>query len=534
MTRSRRSSRSTGSRRPEAVRGFTFDQARADRVIEFIETFCVMSKGRQWAGRPMQLMEWQKRDILEPLFGWVDDQGHRRYRTAFIGTPKKCGKSTMLAALALYFLVADGEPGAEIVSVATDRSSAGIIFREAAAMVRSSPALAKVIEVVDSRNTLVHHASKSRYTVLSSDAQRAEGINAHAVLADEIHAMRDRRLLDALRYAGSARSQPMLIGISTAGYERGKSVAWEWWQDAERVEANPKSNPTFFGKLYGAGPEDDWWDEATWFKANPSLGVTIPLESFRADAMEAKSQSAKLNSWARYRLNCWTTADTRFFHPDAWAACGDPPREPLEGRECYGGLDLASTRDLTAVAFCFGPDENGVYDFDLKCFIPMDTAAEREQKDRVPYLQWIREGWIIGTDGNRCDYGVVEQYITEYAERHRLRRLAGDRWNAASTFTKLQQAGIDVVGYSMGIGSMSAPTKLLDTLVAQKKIRHGNNPVLNWAASNCTIRSDPNGNIAPCKVKSTERIDPITASVMALALASTAQIAASNWDLIEL
>jgi phage terminase large subunit-like protein len=129
---------------------------------------------------------------------------------------------------------------------------------------------------------------------------------------------------------------------------------------------------------------------------------------------------------------------------------------------------------------------------------------------------------------------VVEQYITEYAERHRLRRLAGDRWNAASTFTKLQQAGIDVVGYSMGIGSMSAPTKLLDTLVAQKKIRHGNNPVLNWAASNCTIRSDPNGNIAPCKVKSTERIDPITASVMALALASTAQIAASNWDLIEL
>jgi phage terminase large subunit-like protein len=326
----------------------------------------------------------------------------------------------------------------------------------------------------------------------------------------------------------------MLIAISTAGYERGKSVAWEWWQDAERVEADPASNPTFFGKIYGAGPADDWWEPATWYKANPSLGVTIPEKSFKADAMEARSQSAKLNSWARYRLNCWTTADTRFFHPDTWAACSAPPPEPLEGRECFGGLDLASTRDLTAVAFCFGPDADGVYDFDVRCFIPMLTAAEREQKDRVPYLQWIREGWIIGTDGNRCDYEVVEKYIIEYAERHTLRRLAVDNWNAGSTFTHLTQAGIPAVGMSMGLGAMSSPTKLMDTLVAQRKIRHGNNPVLNWCAANCAVRADANGNIAPCKQKSTERIDAVVACVMALSLASTAQIAQTSWEVIEL
>jgi phage terminase large subunit-like protein len=429
--------------------------------------------------------------------------------------------------------VADGEPGAEVWGCATDRQSAGIIYREAAAMVRASPHLSRVIEIVDSRNTLIHRASGSRYSILSSDSYRAEGINASAVLADEIHAMRDRRLLDALRYAGSARTQPMMIAISTAGYERGKSVAWEWWQDAEKVKADPSSNPTFFGKIFAADEEDDPFAESTWFKSNPSLGVTIPIESFRSDAEDARTNPSRLNSWMRYRLNRWTTSDVRWFDPTTWAACGDPPPQALEGRECWAGLDLASTTDITAVAFCF-PADDGTYDIDLKCFIPIDTAAERELKDRVPYLQWIREGWIIGTDGDRCDYEVVEKYILDYAERHRIVRLAGDQWNAASTFTKLQQGGLEVVGYSMGIGSMSSPSKLLETLVAQKKIRHGNNPVLAWAASNVAVRTDANGNIAPCKAKSTERIDPIVASIMALSLASTAQIRQEGWDLIEL
>ena len=535
MTRSPRGSKSTHSR-PEAVPGYVFDQARADRVMQFIETFCVMSKGRQWAGKPMELMDWQKRDIIEPLFGWVDDQGHRRYRTAAIFTPKKQGKSTLLAALALYFLVADNEPGCEVWGCATDRQSAGIIYREAAAMVRSSPALSAAIEIIDSRNTLVHRASNSRYSVLSSDAPRAEGVNAHAVLADEIHAMRDRRLLDALRYAGSARTQPMLIGISTAGYERGKSVAWEWWQDAERVMAAPASNPTFFGRIYAAPEQDDvarYFEPKLWRVANPSLGITVSEKSFKADAEEARTNPSKTSAWLRYRMNVWQSADTRFFTPEAWAACGSAPLEPLEGRECYAGMDLASTRDMTSVVFCF-PDGQGGYDFDPYFFIPKDTAAERAAKDRVPYLEWIRDGYVIATDGNRCDYGVVEQFIEEYAQRHRLVKLAGDRWNAASTFTRLQQAGIAVEGYSQSLGSMSAPMKLLDTLVAAKKIRHGDHPVLSWCASNVAVRSDPNGNIAPCKVRSTEKIDGVVAAVMALGLASTAAIPETSWEIVEL
>jgi phage terminase large subunit-like protein len=535
MTRSRRGSKSTPSR-PEAVKGYTFDQARADRVVDFIQTFCVMSKGRQWAGRPMELMDWQKADIIAPLFGWVDDKGHRRYRTAAIFTPKKNGKSTLLAALALYFLVADGEPGCEVWGCATDRQSAGIIYREAAAMVRASPVLSNAIEVVDSRNTLLHKASGSRYSVLSSDAPRAEGINAHAVLADEIHAMRDRKLLDALRYAGSARTQPMLIGISTAGYERGKSVAWEWWQDAEKVTADPASLPTFFGKIYAAPEQasvESYFTPAMWKAANPSLGITIPEKTFAADAEEARTNPAKTSAWLRYRMNVWQSADTRFFTPAAWAACGDEPREPLEGRECYGGLDLACTRDMTSVVFCF-PDGSGGYDFDPYFFIPQDTAAERAAKDRVPYLEWIRDGLVIATDGNRCDYGVVEKFILDYAERHHLVKLGCDRWNAASTITRLKDGGIQVEGFSQAVGSMSAPTKLLDTLLAAKKIRHRNHPVLSWCASNVAVRTDPNGNIAPCKVRSTEKIDGIVAAIMALGLASTAAIPETSWEIVEL
>lgn len=523
-------------KRPEAVKGYSFNAARAQRVIDFIETFCIMSKGQNWAGRPMKLMDWQKRDIIEPLFGWEDDEGHRRYRTAAIFTPKKQGKSTLLAALALYFLVADNEPGCEVYGCATDRASAGIIYREAAAMVRASPTLSRAIEIIDSRNTLRHIASNSRYSVLSSDAPRAEGVNAHAVLADEIHAMRDRTLLDALRYAGSARTQPMLIGISTAGYERGKSVAWEWWQDAEKVMANPASLPNFFGRIYAAPEQDDvakYFDPELWKIANPSLGVTVSMKSFAADAEQARTQATKTSAWLRYRMNVWQTADQRFFTPDAWAACGGDPPTPLAGRECYCGVDLASTRDLTAVVFCF-PDGEGGYDLDPYFFIPKDTAAERQQKDRVPYLDWIRDGWIIATEGNRCDYGVVEQFIVDYATKHNVVKVSCDPYNAESTTTKLEQAGLDVSRFTQGFGRMSSPMKLLDVLVAGRRIRHRNHPVLAWCASNVSIRTDEYGNIAPSKVRSTEKIDGVVASIIALALASTAAPAQASWEIVGL
>ena len=510
-------------KRPEAVPGFVYDQAKPDRVIQFVETFCQMSKG-EWAGRPMKLLEWQKRDIIDPLFGWHDKSGRRRYRSAAILTPKKMGKSTLMSALAIWFLIGEREPGAEVISAACDRQQAAIIAREAAAMVRASPELSQVLEVIDSRNTILHRASNSRYTVISADSFRAEGINASAVLLDEAHAQRDTRLYDALRYAGASRRSPMVISISTAGYDRSPNALWwQLWQYAEKVQADPAHDPTFFGKIYKA--DDDpatWFDEAQWFKANPSLGHTISLESFRADAVQARQNPAALNQWARYRINVPTEADSRWFSPEVWAACGSPVK-PLGNRRCYLGLDLASNRDFTAaVAWFRDPDNFREWDIDCLFWFPADAVAERERRDRIPLTQWIREGWVRTTPGVRLDHDAVAADILDYAKNHNVQQVCADPWNLGAIASRLQSGGLDVVEIRQSVGYLSAPSKLFESLVHEKRIRHGGNPVLSWMASNVQLLIDPSGNIKPDKGRSTEKIDGIVAAICGLAGASTA------------
>ena len=521
-TRSTRSSAPARDieQRPEAVDGYIYDQAKADRVITFVETFCSMSKG-EWAGKPMKLLDWQKRDIIEPLFGWMDAQGRRRYRTAAIYTPKKNGKSTMLSALALYILLGDQEAGAEVISAASDRAQAGIIAREAAQMVRASPHLSRVLEVIDSRNTILHKPTGSRYTVISADSFRAEGLNASAVLLDETHAQRDTKLYDALRYAGASRRSPMVISISTAGYDRRPTALWwQLWQYAEKVMANPAHDPGFFGKIYRADEDPaKWFDEEQWHQANPSLGHTISLDSFRADAIQAQKNPTSLNQWARYRINVPTETDKRWFSPEVWAACGEQPH-PLEGRPCFLGLDLASNRDFTAaVAVYSGPD--GVYDIEPMFWFPEDAVAEREAKDRIPISQWIREGWVRTTPGVRLDHDTVAADLVSYSRTHNVRKIGADPWNLGSIASKLQSEGIEVVGIGQNTGSMSAPSKLFESLLYEKRIRHGGNPVLAWMAGNVALYTDSGGNIKPDKGRSTEKIDGIVATIMGLALAST-------------
>ena len=521
--------------RPEAVPGYVYEPDRAAKVTRFIQQFCQMSKG-EWAGKPMKLLDWQTRDIIEPLFGWVDAEKRRRYRTAAIFTPKKNGKSTLLSALALYLTVADGEPGAEVISAASDRAQAGIIAREAASMVRASPHLSKRLEVIDSRNTIIHKASGSRYTVISADSFRAEGLNASAVLLDEAHSQRDTRLYDALRYAGAARRSPIVISISTAGYSRQPGdLWWQLWQYAERVQADPAVDPTFFGKIYRADEDAaDWFDERQWHKANPSLGHTISLDSFRADALEAKQNPAKLNAWLRYRLNVPTETDVRWFSPEALAACVSEPPEPLDGRPCYGGLDLASNIDMTAAAFAF-PSADGSYDVDIKYFVPEASVAERERKDRIPYSQWIREGWVIPTPGARLDHERVAQEVAEYAAAHNLRGLGADPWNLGSVATQLQRHSIEVQAIAQNVGTLTGPSKFLEGLVASKRIRW-RSPVLTWNLGNVQLFRDNNDNIRPDRGRSTEKIDGAAATIDALALAMHDADAASadSWKIVEL
>jgi phage terminase large subunit-like protein len=504
--------------RSEAVEqgiDFWFDTDKASHVIEFFQKWLRHSKGR-FAGKPFELLEWQQ-EMLAELFGWVRvDNNMRRYRMAYVSTAKKSGKSTILAGIGLYLLLADGEAGAEIYGAATDRESASIVFREAASMVRASPLLSSALEVIDSRRTIAYRKSSAFYRVLSADAFRAEGLNIHGLLYDELHAARDRRLFDSLRYGGAARSQPLLVSITTAGYDR-STICYEQYSYAKAVLADWKHDPTFFSCIYEVPAEDDWKSPESWPKANPSWGVTINESDFAADCHEAQNSVSKEGSFRRYRLNQWTSQDTRWIKMESWQAANTAPPHSLEGRECWCALDLASTTDTSAFVAVF-PCDDGSVDVLAKFWIPSDNMTERERRDRVPFLQWVESGFVTATSGNVTDYDVIRKDIAAFASVHNVRKLAVDRWNATQLSNQLQGDGVNMVQWPQGFAGMNAPSKLLESLLAGGKLRHGGNPTLQWQAGNVAVRQNADGHIRPVKPKesSTERVDGIIALVMAL------------------
>jgi phage terminase large subunit-like protein len=321
------------------------------------------------------------------------------------------------------------------------------------------------------------------------------------------------------------------LSITTAGFDR-KSICWEQHAYAERCIADPTVDPAFFGCIYAASPEDDWKDEATWHKANPSLGETITVESFAADAREADQSPSKLNAFLRYRLNVWTTQDVRWLSPDAWAKCGGPLRGDLEQREWYAGLDLASTTDLSALVLV-SQDADGTFDVLPFFWVPEQNAAERTLRDKVDYVGWIRDGHIRATDGNVTDYDVIRRDIVELSKKYNIRQIGIDRWNATQLATQLQGEGLNVVGFGQGYGSMSSPSRQLENAVLSERLRHASHPVLSWMAANVAIQSDHQGNIKPSKAKSTERIDGIVSLIMGLGLHATATAPApeQSWDI---
>ena len=499
-------------------------------MLEFFPEVLRHSKGAI-AGEPFTLLPWQ-RTVLTELFGRFNPDGSRLRRVGYIEVPKKQGKSTLLAGIALYLLIADKEPGAEIYGAAADREQASIIYREAAAMVRASPALSRYCEVIDSRKTILVRRTNSFYRVLSADAFRAEGLNIHGLLFDELHAQRDRRLWDALRYGGAARRQPLILSITTAGYDR-RSICWEQHQYAERVIADPLLDPTFYGCIYAADASDDPQSPKTWRKANPSLGETITEESFAADAREAVNSPTKLNSFLRYRLNVWTQQETRFFKPSAWQKCVTDPRD-LTGRACYLGLDLAATTDLTA-AVIVSEDEDGTLDAVPFFWCPSEAIEQRSLRDKVDYIQWARDGHIRVTDGNATDYETIKTDILELCDRFGVKQIGVDPWNATMLSQALAAAGCDIVNVRQGYGTLSAPMKRLEGLVLDGKLRV-NHPIMDWCAANCAVQHDHQGNIKPSKAKSTERIDGIAALITAMAVQAAAETPQPepDWNIVSL
>lgn len=517
-----------------AVRnGCRFDPAAADRVERFFSRVLTHSKG-QFAGEAFELQAWQS-SFLRRLFGWKRADGTRRYRTAYLEVPKKNGKSTICSGLSLYGLVGDGEPGAEVYNAAADRNQASIVFGEAVNMAEASPILAPRLEVVKSTKRMIYPAQRGFMHAMSAEAFTKEGINAHFIIFDELHAQPNRILWDTLRFAGAARRQPLTVAITTAGYDR-NSICWEQHEYAEKVNAGIIEDDAFLGVVYAASPEDDWTSPETWRKANPSLGVTMSEDSFAEGCREAQNSPAKENAFKRYRLNIWTEQADRWLQMARWDAlhAGDPlPWEAaaatLAGRTVFGALDLSSTADVTAFAMVSPPAEEGGEWIVVPWFwIPRTNALAREKRDRVPYREWSKAGYLTMTEGDVIDQDRIVADVLRLAEAHGVAEVAIDRWNADNVERRLLDEGLPVVRFGQGFGSMSAPSKAFEALVLSGRLRHHGNPVLRWMASNVAAETDAAGNVKPSKKASTEKIDGIVAAVMGIGRALVAESEPEN------
>lgn len=493
--------------------GCWFDIEAANRITTFFERYLRHSKG-QWAGKPFELLPWQKRDLLMPLFGWKRRNGFRRFRTAYIEVPKKNGKSQLCSGISLYLLMADGEPGAEVYNAASDRDQAGIVFNEAQSMASASPHLSSRLRIVASRKTIIYPRTNSVYRALSADVPTKEGLNIHGLVFDELHAQKTRDMYDTLRYGGAARRQPLLVSITTAGFDR-YSICREQHEYAEKVLKGIVEDTSFFPLIYAAGEEDDWSSPDVWRRANPSFGVTIDEETFAEEFREAMEKPALQNSFKRYRLNIWTSSERRWIDLAKWdASAGFADPADLAGRLCFGGLDLASSLDVAACVFVFPVEEE--WKVLPHFWIPEENMRERVKRDRVPYDVWVREGLMTATPGNVIDYGWIRADIERFADRHQVQEIAYDRWNATEIVQNLADKGLTMVPVGQGFASMSAPMKRVEALVYSKQLHHGGNKVLRWMTDNVQATEDAAGNIKPDKGKSREKIDGIVALIMAM------------------
>lgn len=492
-----------------------FDEAKAQHAVNFIN--CLKHTKGQWRGVPFDLLPWQDK-IIRDIFGNLKDNGYRQYNTAYIEIPKKNGKSELAAAVALLMTCGDGEWGAEVYGCASDRQQASIVFDVAVDMIDQSPALKKRIKPIMSVKRLVYKPTNSFYQVLSAEAYTKHGLNVHAVVFDELHAQPNRDLFDVMtKGSGDARLQPLFFLITTAGTDR-NSICFEQHQKAVDILEGRKIDSTFYPVIYGIDDNANWGDEKNWYRANPSLGHTIDIEKVRNAFNSAKENPAEENIFRQLRLNQWVKQSVRWMPMELWDKCSFPvDAEKLRGRECYGGLDLSSSNDITAFVLVFPPIPGDDKFYVLPHFwIPEENLKLRVRRDHVPYDVWKQQGHLHTTEGNVIHYGFIEKFIEELGMKYNIKEIAFDRWGAVQMVQNLEGLGFTVVPFGQGFKDMSPPTKELMKLTMENRIAHGGQPVLSWMMDNIHVRTDPAGNVKPDKDKSTEKIDGAVAMIMAL------------------
>lgn len=509
---------------PEMTKGdCVFDTDTATRALSFFANKLKFIEGSK-ANKPFALERWQKA-IIACLFGYKRPDGMRRYREAFIFVPRKNGKSPLCAGIVCYTAFEDGEMGAQIYSAAAEREQAALVFRHAKGMILKDEGLSQRCKIYASYKSMEFPETDGLYKALSAEADTKDGLNSHLVIIDELHAQPNRELVDVLMTSTGSRTQPLIIHITTAGYDR-NSICYEKYDYACKVRDGIIDDPSFLPVIYEAAESDAWDDEATWYKANPNLGVSVSLDYLQRECRRAKDTAAYENTFRRLHLNQWTTSDSKFISIDKWNKCGlaNFDISSLDGRPCWAGLDMSTTTDLTAFTMLFPFDDGRLFVLP-QAWCPKDNARKRELKDRVPYETWARQGYIEMTEGNEIDYRLVRHRIIDLGKKYKIQGIAVDRYNAAQITQELkEQDGFNVVAHGQGFLSMSTPTKELNRLINSEKLVHNCNPLLTWCASNLSVETDAAENYKPTKKKSTERIDPMVALIMAISLYGTKQI----------
>jgi phage terminase large subunit-like protein len=509
-------------------RGFYYDnEAAAEAIAFFEEVLCL--NGGQFEGLPFILFPWQC-FIVGSLFGWKRKSDNmRRFRVAFVETPKGSGKSPLAAGIGLKGLVADNEPRAEVYAAATYKDQAMVLFRDAIAFYDQSPELQKRLVASgtgEKRWSLSYPGKGSFFRPISSEKKGQSGPRPHMALLDEIHEHRDGTVIEMLRAGFKFRRQPLSFMITNSGHDK-TTVGWEYHDMGTKIACELLENDEFFAYICSLDEEDlenDGYleDESTWPKVNPSLDAGIPgYDYIRGQIKEARGMPSKMSTVKRLCFCIWTEAENPAISREAWMACQDKdyPVDILKDRRAWGGLDLSAVNDLTAFALMFEPGQDDPY-WRLKVWfwIPGIGIRLKEEKDHVPYIAWRDGGYISAIDRKTIDYGFAIVQMNEICSGFNVQKIAYDRWKMKDFKKEQDRLGItlpEMVEFGQGYQSMSPAIKIFETKFTEETMRHDGNPCLTWCASNVVAVEDAAENKKYDKSRSIGRIDGIIATVMA-------------------
>lgn len=495
---------------------YYIDMDLVKKVVSFITL--LKHTGGELGGVQFQLLPFQIKFLIDVICTLNKVNNRRRYTTALLFLPRKSGKTELIAALLNYFLFVDSEKGKEIYCAANETDQAKIIFKATETMIKQEPRLETKCDIYKSTRTIEKSGEFEDFIkVLTANADTKDGLKPYITVYDELHAAKSADLYTVLEEGMAHRTQPLFIIISTAGYNH-HGIMKQKYEYAKKVKKELIQDDSFYSMIYEPDDEDDWKEESTWIKCNPALGYGVKIEYLRNKFIKALHSGDDEVAFKTKHLNMWTNAATVWIKDEVWRQSATKVNEDdLIGKPCYCGLDLASTTDIAAFVLLF-PKEDGKFDVLCRFFIPEDSMRERARKDRVPYITWVRDGYITATSGNIIDYNYIEKQIKEDCEKFNIEVIAYDSWNSSQLIVNLSENDINLSKFRQGFGSMSAPTKQIETLVLQNKLNHGNNPVLNWMCSNVSIQKDASDNIKIDKAKSSEKVDGMVALAMALGI----------------